>query len=137
MYPVHLNPNVKKPVKKILDNINNIKLIEPLEYKLFVYLMKHSYLVLTDSGGLQEEAPSFRKPVLVMRNVTERIEAIKSKTIKLVGTDQNKIINGVSLLLKNKKYFKLMSRANNPYGDGLACKRIVASLKNITLNKNS
>lgn len=137
VYPVHLNPNVKKPVKKILDNINNIKLIEPLEYKLFIYLMKHSYLVLTDSGGIQEEAPSFRKPVLVMRNVSERIEAIKSKTVKLVGTDQNKIINGVSLLLKNKKYFKLMSRANNPYGDGLACKRIVASLKNITLNKNS
>ena len=130
VYPVHLNPNVKKPVKRILDNINNIKLIEPLEYKLFIYLMKNSYLVLTDSGGLQEEAPSFGKPVLVMRNVTERIEAIKLKTVKLVGTDQNKIINAVSLLLKNKKYYKLMSRANNPYGDGLACKRIVDSLKN-------
>ena len=130
VYPVHLNPNVKKPVKRILDNINNIKLIEPLEYKLFIYLMKNSYLVLTDSGGLQEEAPSFGKPVLVMRNVTERIEAIKLKTVKLVGTDQNKIINAVSLLLKNKKHYKLMSSANNPYGDGLACKRIVDSLKN-------
>jgi len=136
VYPVHLNPNVKKPVKRILDNISNIKLIEPLEYKLFIYLMKNSYLVLTDSGGLQEEAPSFGKPVLVMRNVTERIEAIKSKTVKLVGTDQNNIIKGVSLLLKNEKYYKLMSRANNPYGDGLACKRIVDSLKKNLLNKN-
>ena len=136
VYPVHLNPNVKKPVKRILDNISNIKLIEPLEYKLFIYLMKNSYLVLTDSGGLQEEAPSFGKPVLVMRNDTERIEAIKSKTVKLVGTDQNNIIKGVSLLLKNEKYYKLMSRANNPYGNGLACKRIIDSLKKNLLNKN-
>lgn len=131
VYPVHLNPNVQKPVKKILSNIDNINLINPLEYELFALLLKHSYLILTDSGGIQEEAPSLGKPVLVMRNLTERIEAIKAGTVKLVGSNKETIIDGVSFLLKNKKYYKKMSNAKNPYGDGFASKRIVAILKNI------
>lgn len=131
VYPVHLNPNVSKPVYEILKGFDNIYLIKPLEYEPFVYLLKHSYLVLTDSGGIQEEAPSLGKPVLVMRDVTERPEGVDSGTVELVGSNYQKIIQGVSRLLENKKHYQKMSRANNPYGDGLACKRIVDVLSTI------
>tara|TARA_Y100000389_G_scaffold83167_1_gene79716 strand:+ start:10651 stop:11793 length:1143 start_codon:yes stop_codon:yes gene_type:complete len=131
IYPVHLNPNVYKPAKEILGKINNIHLIKPLEYEPFVYLLKHSYLVLTDSGGIQEEAPSLGKPVLVMRETTERPEAVDAGTVEIVGTNQQKIIEGVSRLLNNKKHYQMMSTAHNPYGDGLACKRIVDVLRKI------
>lgn len=129
VYPVHLNPNVGQPVYKLLGNFNNIHLIEPLEYEAFVYLLKHSYLVLTDSGGIQEEAPSLGKPVLVMREFTERPEAIEASTVELVGSDQKRIVEGVSHLLDNKKHYLKMSRAHSPYGDGFACKRIVDVLR--------
>jgi UDP-N-acetylglucosamine 2-epimerase (non-hydrolysing) len=131
VYPVHLNPNVNKPVYKILNSFKNIHLIKPLEYEQFVYLLKHSYLVLTDSGGIQEEAPSLGKPVLVMRDVTERPEAVKAGTVEIVGSNYQQIINGVSRLLDDKKHYQKMSRAHNPYGDGLACKRIVDVLRTI------
>ena len=131
VYPVHLNPNVSKPVYEILKGFDNIYLIKPLEYEPFIYLLKHSYLVLTDSGGIQEEAPSLGKPVLVMRDVTERLEGVDSGTVELVGSNYQKIIQGVSRLLENKKHYQKMSRANNPYGDGLACKRIVDVLSTI------
>lgn len=128
VYPVHLNPNVQEPVKKLLGCIPNIYLIEPLQYLPFVYLMEHSYIILTDSGGVQEEAPSLGKPVLVMRETTERPEAVNAGTVRLVGTDVQKIINNVSLLMDSKDEYKKMSQAHNPYGDGLACERIVNAL---------
>jgi UDP-N-acetylglucosamine 2-epimerase (non-hydrolysing) len=131
VYPVHLNPNVSKPVNEILKGFNNIHLIKPLEYEPFVYLLKHSYLVLTDSGGIQEEAPSVGKPVLVMRESTERPEAVDAGTVEIVGSNQQRIIEGVSRLLNDKKHYQMMSRAHNPYGDGLACKRIVDFLRMI------
>jgi len=131
IYPVHLNPNVQKPVKNILSNVPNIYLIEPLRYEEFVYLMDKSYFVITDSGGVQEEAPSLGKPVLVTRNTTERPEAVKAGTVKLVGTDKEKIIKEVEVLLKNKEEYKRMSKAHNPYGDGKACNRIVKIIKGL------
>ncbi|MDA7457719.1 UDP-N-acetylglucosamine 2-epimerase (non-hydrolyzing) [Candidatus Pelagibacter ubique] len=131
VYPVHLNPNVSKPVYEILKGFDNIYLIKPLEYEPFVYLLKHSYLVLTDSGGIQEEAPSLGKPVLVMRDVTERPEGVESGTVELVGSNYQHIIQGVSRLLDDKKHYQKMSQAHNPYGDGLACKRIVDVLSTI------
>jgi len=125
VYPVHLNPNVQKPVYKILGGVPNIYLTEPLEYEVFAYLMKKSYLVLTDSGGLQEEAPSLGKPVLVMRENTERPEAIQAGTARLVGTESQKIIDEVSLLVDDNDSYKKMSLAVNPYGDGTAAEKIV------------
>ncbi len=131
VYPVHPNPNVSKPVAKILRGFKNIHLIEPLEYELFVYLLKYSYLVLTDSGGIQEEAPSLGKPVLVMRDTTERPEAVNAGTVEMVGSNYQKIIDSVSRLLDDKKYYQKMSHAYNPYGDGLAASRIVDVLRTI------
>lgn len=128
VYPMHLNPNVREPVYKVFGNTpsySNFFFIEPLDYLPFVYLMYKSYLVLTDSGGIQEEAPGLGKPVLVMRNTTERPEALEAGTVKLVGTDYNKIVSEVSELLDNKEYYMKMSKAVNPYGDGKACERIV------------
>ena len=120
VYPVHLNPNVQKPVFDLLAGIDNIFLISPLDYLPFVYLMQHSYLILTDSGGVQEEAPSLGKPVLVMRNTTERPEAVEAGTVKLVGTNAVDIIDNVNLLLTDKSVYNKMSQAHNPYGDGKA-----------------
>ncbi len=131
VYPVHLNSNVSKPVNEILNGFDNIYLIKPLEYEQFIYLLKYSYLVLTDSGGIQEEAPSLGKPVLVMRESTERPEAVDAGTVKLVGSNQKKIVEGVSRLLNDKKHYQKMSRAHNPFGDGLACKRILDVLRTI------
>jgi UDP-N-acetylglucosamine 2-epimerase (non-hydrolysing) len=128
VYPVHLNPNVQKPVYKILSGINNIYLVEPLDYLPFIYAMDKSFIVITDSGGIQEEAPSLGKPVLVMRDTTERPEAVIAGTVKLVGTDSKKIFEQASRLLTDKKYYLKMSKAHNPYGDGKACERIVATL---------
>lgn len=129
VYPMHLNPNVRKPIHKVFGedytNVGNMFFIEPLEYLSFVYLMEKSSLVLTDSGGVQEEAPGLGKPVLVMRDTTERPEAVAAGTVKLVGTDYNKIVSEVSLLLDDKKAYEKMSKAVNPYGDGKACERIV------------
>ena len=124
VYPVHLNPNVRKPVNHILKDIERVHLIEPLAYPYLIWLLKNSYLVLTDSGGIQEEAPSLGKPVLVIRDVTERIEGIKAGTAKLVGTDQQKIINEASVLLTSKKRYQKIAKRNNPYGDGKTSKRI-------------
>lgn len=133
VYPMHLNPNVRKPIHEVfgedLTNLGNMFFIEPLQYLEFVYLMEKSTIVLTDSGGIQEEAPGLGKPVLVMRNTTERPEALKAGTVKLVGTDYNEITSTVSLLLDNEKQYNQMSRAINPYGDGHACERIVEKLK--------
>jgi UDP-N-acetylglucosamine 2-epimerase (non-hydrolysing) len=129
VYPVHLNPNVREPVQRILSGIDNVILIEPQEYQPFVYLMNHAYLILTDSGGIQEEAPSLGKPVLVMRETTERPEAIAAGTVRLVGTDIAKILQEVTRLLNDEKEYQAMSRAHNPYGDGKACQRIVDALK--------
>jgi UDP-N-acetylglucosamine 2-epimerase (non-hydrolysing) len=131
VYPMHLNPNVRKPIHEIFGNLKspNLFFIEPLEYLPFVYLMERSYLVLTDSGGIQEEAPSVGKPVLVMRDTTERPEALDAGTVKLVGTDYEKIIIEVSSLLDDRNYYEKMSKAINPYGDGNASKRIVDVLK--------
>ena len=129
IYPVHLNPNVREPVNRILQGISNITLIEPLDYLPFVYLMDKSYLILTDSGGIQEEAPSLGKPVLVMREVTERPEAITAGTVQLVGTDKNKIIKTINQLLNDEALYKRMSIAHNPYGDGAACQLIVEQIK--------
>lgn len=130
VYPVHLNPNVRKPVNEILGDISNIFLIEPLEYLPFIYLMEKSYLVLTDSGGIQEEAPSLGKPVLVMRDTTERPEAVEAGTVELVGTDKNLIIKKVNELIKDKSKYEKMSKAHNPYGDGNASIRILESFIN-------
>lgn len=125
IYPVHLNPNVKEPVYKILSGIDNIHLISPLAYPAFVWLMNKSYMIITDSGGVQEEAPSLGKPVLVMRDTTERPEAVDAGTVILVGTDKNKIVSETQSLLDNGERYQSMSELHNPYGDGKACKRIV------------
>lgn len=125
VYPVHLNPNVQKPVNEILLGLDNVWLIEPLEYEDFVYLLKQSYLVLTDSGGIQEEAPSLGKPVLVMRDVTERPEAVEAGTVKLVGASKKNIISNIDVLLNDEALYTKMSQAHNPYGDGKASDRIV------------
>jgi UDP-N-acetylglucosamine 2-epimerase (non-hydrolysing) len=127
VYPMHLNPNVRKPIKEIFGEsvINNIHFIEPLEYLPFVYLMNQSTLVLTDSGGIQEEAPGLGKPVLVMRDTTERPEAVEAGTVKLVGTNYDLIVSETSRLLDDEEYYNIMSQANNPYGDGQACERII------------
>lgn len=133
VYPMHLNPNVRKPIHEVfgenLSNLNNMFFIEPLEYLTFVYLMEKSTIVLTDSGGIQEEAPGLGKPVLVMRDTTERPEALEAGTVKLVGTDYYKIMTEVSILLDNNDVYEKMSQANNPYGDGLGCQRIVNYFK--------
>ena len=131
VYPVHLNPNVRKPVNEILANSDNIFLIEPLEYEEFVYLMSHSYLILTDSGGIQEEAPSLGKPVLVMRDTTERPEAVEAGTVKMVGTNVETIVNETQNLIDNEKEYQKRAHSHNPYGDGKACLRIVEVLKDI------
>ena len=132
VYPMHLNPNVRKPIHEVfgedLSDLDNMFFIEPLEYLSFVYLMEKSTIVLTDSGGIQEEAPGLGKPVLVMRDTTERPEALEAGTVKLVGTDYDKIVNEVSALLDDMDYYDRMSKAVNPYGDGLACHRICNSL---------
>nr|WP_273543597.1 UDP-N-acetylglucosamine 2-epimerase (non-hydrolyzing) [Serratia fonticola] len=130
VYPVHLNPNVSEPVNRILKGIDNIILIDPQDYLPFVYLMTRSYLILTDSGGIQEEAPSLGKPVLVMRDTTERPEAVDAGTVQLVGTDVAKIVDAVTRLLTDEGEYHAMSRAHNPYGDGHACQRILEALKN-------
>ena len=131
VYPVHLNPNVQQPVNAILADLPNVHLIAPLDYEPFVYLLKHSHIVLTDSGGIQEEAPSLGKPVLVMRDVTERPEAIEAGTVRLVGADRTRIVANVAELLDNQVSYTAMSRAHNPYGDGKACDRIVSVLRGI------
>ena len=120
IYPVHLNPNVREPVNRVLSNIDNVHLVEPMEYLTFIKLMDLSYLILTDSGGIQEEAPSLGKPVLVMRDTTERPEAVEAGTVKLVGTNKKEIVTMVNQLLENKELYTKMSRAHNPYGDGNA-----------------
>lgn len=125
VYPVHLNPNVQEPVRRLLADIDNVHLIEPLDYLPFVYLMNQAYLILTDSGGIQEEAPSLGKPVLVMRDTTERPEAVDAGTVKLVGTDANNITLELETLLSGQDAYQCMSRAHNPYGDGKACSRIL------------
>lgn len=133
VYPMHLNPNVRRPIHEVfgenLSGLDNMFFIEPLEYLSFVYLMEKATIVLTDSGGIQEEAPGLGKPVLVMRDTTERPEALEAGTVKLVGTNYEKIVSEVSALLDNQDYYDKMSKAVNPYGDGLACKRIVEILK--------
>lgn len=130
VYPVHLNPNVQQPVRSLLENLPNVHLIAPLDYEPFVYLLKHAQLVLTDSGGIQEEAPSLGKPVLVMREVTERPEAVNAGTVRLVGADTARIVANVSELLDGEEKYKSMARAHNPYGDGKACARIISVLRN-------
>ena len=133
VYPMHLNPNVRKPIHEVfgenLSGLGNMFFIEPLEYLSFVYLMEKSTIVLTDSGGIQEEAPGLGKPVLVMRDTTERPEALEAGTVKLVGTDYDKIVDEVSALIDNPEYYDRMSKAVNPYGDGLACNRIMSYLQ--------
>ena len=135
VYPMHLNPNVRKPIHQVfgedLANLGNMFFIEPLEYLSFVYLMEKSFLVLTDSGGIQEEAPGLGKPVLVMRDTTERPEALDAGTVKLVGTDYDRIVSEVSALLEDVEYYDKMSKAVNPYGDGKACERIVRTFNEI------
>ncbi len=131
VYPVHLNPNVQQPVKSLLVDLPNVHLIEPVDYEPFVYLLKHSHFVLTDSGGIQEEAPSLGKPVLVMRDVTERPEAVDAGTAILVGANRERIVANVSELLENDAFYMRMSRAHNPYGDGSACERIIEVLRGI------
>ena len=130
IYPVHLNPNVQKPVYEILENVENIKLIAPLSYPGFVWLMHRCYLIITDSGGVQEEAPSLGKPVLVMRDTTERPEAVEAGTVILTGTNAQKIIKNTTHLLNNKTAYDEMSLRHNPYGDGKACERIIKFMKN-------
>ena len=132
IYPVHLNPNVTQPVNRILSNIDNIHLIEPLDYLTFVKLLNDSYLILTDSGGIQEEAPSLGKPVIVMRETTERTEAVISGTVRLVGSDKRKIIQAVNDLLTDKLAYDKMSKMNNPYGDGRTSKRILRILNEVS-----
>ncbi|WP_172280041.1 non-hydrolyzing UDP-N-acetylglucosamine 2-epimerase [Chryseobacterium sp. LAM-KRS1] len=129
IYPVHLNPNVKGPVYEILSGIDNIKLIDPLAYPAFVWLMTQSYMIITDSGGVQEEAPSLGKPVLVMRDTTERPEAVDAGTVILVGTNKNKIVSEAQNLLTDTQRYQMMSALHNPYGDGKACQRIVQFIK--------
>lgn len=129
LYPMHLNPNVREPVNRILKDVKNVQLIEPQDYLPFVYLMSKAHIIVTDSGGVQEEAPSLGKPVLVMRDTTERPEAVAAGTVKLVGTDKNRIIAEVKNLLTNQADYQTMSRAHNPYGDGKACERIISKIK--------
>ncbi|MBU0911546.1 MAG: UDP-N-acetylglucosamine 2-epimerase (non-hydrolyzing) [Gammaproteobacteria bacterium] len=131
VYPVHLNPNVREPVFRLLSDTSNVHLIEPQDYLPFVYLMSRSTVVLTDSGGIQEEAPSLGKPVLVMRDTTERPEAVAAGTVKLVGTDAEVIVKEVSRLLTDKAYYEQMSFAHNPYGDGKACGRIIEAIRTL------
>lgn len=131
IYPVHLNPNVQKPVYKLLDGVDNIKLIAPLSYPAFVWLMNKSYLIITDSGGVQEEAPSLGKPVLVMRDTTERPEAVDAGTVLLVGTDTRKIVDETNRLLTSKEFYNSMSMLHNPYGDGTSCEKIVEFIINL------
>ena len=133
VYPMHLNPNVRRPIHEAfgedLSNLGNMFFIEPLEYLMFIFLMEKSDVVLTDSGGIQEEAPGLGKPVLVMRDTTERPEALEAGTVKLVGTDYDAIVDNVSLLLDNREAYERMSHAVNPYGDGKACGRIIDFIK--------
>jgi len=135
VYPVHLNPNVQKPVKELLSDVSNVRLIEPLQYETFLYLMSKSYFIITDSGGVQEEAPSLGKPVLVMRDTTERPEALEAGTVKLVGTNSEMIIKEAQILLDNDSEYEQMSKAHNPYGDGKACEKIVKFVKDIDNNQ--
>lgn len=135
IYPVHLNPNVQKPVYELLTGIDNIKLINPLSYPAFVWLMEKSYLIITDSGGVQEEAPSLGKPVLVMRDTTERPEALNAGTVILVGTNKRKIVATATKLLNNKEFYNTISMSHNPYGDGDACKKIVEFILNSPIKK--
>ncbi len=129
VYPVHLNPNVQKPVKELLSDIENIHLIKPMQYEQFIYLMDRSFFIITDSGGVQEEAPSLGKPVLVMRDTTERPEALEAGTVKLVGTDSELIIKEAQELISNKEAYEKMSKAHNPYGNGQACSKIINYIK--------
>ena len=131
VYPVHLNPQVQEPVHRILGSVSNVHLIAPLDYLPFVYLMKRSFLILTDSGGVQEEAPSLGKPVLVMRDTTERPEAVTAGTVKLVGTDRAAIVAATRTLLQDYSAYETMAKAHNPYGDGLACQRIARTFEAI------
>ncbi len=133
IYPVHLNPNVREPVNRVLSGIENIHLIEPMEYQFFIKLMDISYLILTDSGGIQEEAPSLGKPVLVMRDTTERPEAVEGGTVKLVGTNKKEIVKMVNLLLTNEEEYQQMSKAHNPYGDGFSSQAICKALQEVEL----
>ena len=139
VYPMHPNPNVRKPIHEVfgekLENLGNMFFIEPLQYLEFVYLMEKSTIVLTDSGGIQEEAPSLGKPVLVMRDTTERPEALTAGTVKLIGTNYDKIVSEVSTLLDNPAEYVKMSQAVNPYGDGKACERIINILKNKSVSE--
>ena len=129
VYPVHLNPNVQRPVRAVLSNLPNVHLLDPLEYRPFVFMMDNSHIILTDSGGVQEEAPSLGKPVLVMRNHTERPEAVLAGTVRLVGTDRLRIVREVERLLHDRALYTKMSRAHNPYGDGKSSRRIVHAMK--------
>ena len=129
VYPVHLNPNVQEPVKRLLSGFNNVHLISPLGYESFVYLMKNAYMILTDSGGVQEEAPGLGKPVLVMRDTTERPEAVEAGTVRLIGTNSKIIVSAVQELLDDSNVYQKMAKANNPYGDGFASQRIIEFLK--------
>lgn len=129
VYPVHLNPNVQKPVRELLSGISNVHLIEPLQYEQFIYMMDRSYFIITDSGGVQEEAPSLGKPVLVMRDTTERPEAVEAGTVRLVGTDTDLIIREAQKLIDNAEAYAAMSQASNPYGDGHACEKIIEFVK--------
>jgi UDP-N-acetylglucosamine 2-epimerase (non-hydrolysing) len=131
IYPVHLNPNVQKPVYELLNDVENIQLTTPLSYPAFVWLMNKSYLIITDSGGVQEEAPSLGKPVLVMRDTTERPEAVDAGTVILVGTNSKKIVKEANKLLRDTTLYHKMSALHNPYGDGKACERIIANIKSI------
>lgn len=133
VYPVHLNPNVREPVNRLLSDIDNVHLIEPLDYLPFVYLMNRAHLILTDSGGVQEEAPSLGKPVLVMRDTTERPEAVDAGTVRLVGTDVERIVGELHTLLTDTTAYEAMSYAHNPYGDGKACQRILETLASTPL----
>jgi UDP-N-acetylglucosamine 2-epimerase (non-hydrolysing) len=135
LYPVHLNPNVRKPVNDLLSSVSNIKLVEPFQYEEFIYLMSKAYLILTDSGGIQEEAPSLGKPVLLMRDATERPEAVEMGTVKLVGSDQNNIVKEVQNLLDDSSEYQRMSKAHNPYGDGNASKKILKILRDCLYEK--
>jgi UDP-N-acetylglucosamine 2-epimerase (non-hydrolysing) len=135
VYPVHLNPNVQEPVYRILSGISNIHLVPPQEYVPFVYLMKSSYLILTDSGGIQEEAPSLGKPVLVMRESTERPEAVLAGTVRLVGADKKRIVSEVLRLLRSRKFYEEMAFSHNPYGDGLASDRILTYIEAVVRSK--
>jgi UDP-N-acetylglucosamine 2-epimerase (non-hydrolysing) len=131
IYPVHLNPNVREPVQRILSEVKNIHLIEPQDYLTFIKLMEASYLILTDSGGIQEEAPSLGKPVLVMRDTTERLEAVDAGTVKLVGANRDKIVDAVDQLLTDRELYNMMTKAHNPYGDGCASERILEFLRKV------